>query len=70
MDRPSWIFIERICEECPQRDECPIEDLAVQKCDFLESRLPESLRRFFAKKREVMRRLREKQTLSKGRRGS
>jgi hypothetical protein len=64
MDRPSWIFIEKICSECPQKDNCPIEDLAVQQCEFLESRLPESLRRFFAKKREVMKRLRQKQALS------
>ena len=39
MDRPSWIFIEKICGECPQKDSCPIDDLAVQRCEFLESRL-------------------------------
>jgi hypothetical protein len=65
MERPAWIFIEKICGECPQKDNCPIEDLAVQQCKFLESRLPESLRRFFAKKRELTQQLREKQALSK-----
>jgi len=65
MDRPSWIFIENICGECPQKDSCPIDDLAVQRCEFLESRLPESLRGFLAKKREVTQQLMEKQALSK-----
>ena len=60
MDRPSWIFIEKICGECPQKDNCPIDDLTVQRCEFLDSRLPESLRRFFVKKRKVMQQLRKK----------
>jgi len=64
MDRPSWIYIEKICKECPDRENCPIEDLSAQKCEFLESRLPESLRQFFAQKREVMKRLRGKQRVS------
>lgn len=61
MDRPSWIFVEKICSECPDREACPVEDLSVQKCEFLESRLPESLRQFFSRKREVVKQLREKQ---------
>jgi len=65
MERPAWIFIEKICDECPQKDNCPIEDLTVQQCEFLESRLPESLRRFFAKKREITQQLRKRQALSK-----
>ncbi len=65
MERPAWIFIEKICGECPQKDNCPIEDFAVQQCEFLESRLPESLRRFFAKKREITQQLRKKHALSK-----
>jgi len=65
MERPAWIFIEKICSECPQKDNCPIEDLAAQQCEFLESRLPESLRRFFAKKREITQQLRKRQALSK-----
>jgi len=60
MDRPSWIFVEKICGECPQRDSCPIEDVSSQKCEFLDARLPESLRDFLARKREVMKRLRKK----------
>jgi len=61
MDRPSWIYIAKICDECPQRDNCPIEDLSVQKCEFLESHLPASLQQYFSRKREVIKRLREKQ---------
>jgi len=64
MDRPSWIYIEKICSECPHRDNCPIEDLSMEKCESLESRLPESLRQFFSRKREVTKRLREKRSAS------
>jgi len=60
MDRPSWILIERICSECPQRDSCTIEDLSTQKCEYLDAQLPESLKNFLARKRQVMQQLRKK----------
>lgn len=51
MDRSSWIFFEKIYGECSQKDNCPIEDLAVQLCEFLKFHLSESLWRFFEEER-------------------